>query len=297
MWSVSWADVNRYPPKEPPPPAWWSEDWCPTLSTTSLCRLSQQEGPRRGLSVHQVRWTLSRWGTIHQTKYYTFGHSDEVHYWAEHYLNVDDHIRILYICVYLTYVCKHVSIVQFIRTVTVHGPLHLCNSLHSANRKNSMALSKTRTSVIGWHISDWWKIKCYSIEKKYMLSALYMINYLPIIIYNIFTFPPFSYSWNDSSCPTWTHTWADSDGCNHWGVCGRDSLWCSGHTASGRNSDGSSQDSKERRTQKVRAYSFTALVCTVRHQYCYIAVEVHCCVVLLMIIVELLQQIAAGNIQ
>ena len=55
MWSVSWADVNRYPPKEPPPPVWWSEDWCPTQSTTSLCRPSQQEGPRRGLSVNHVR--------------------------------------------------------------------------------------------------------------------------------------------------------------------------------------------------------------------------------------------------
>ena len=67
---------------------------------------------------------------------------------------------------------------------------------------------------------------------------------------------PFSYSVQDTSCcPTWTHNRAVSDCSNHWGLCGRDSLWCSGHTASGGNSDGSSQDSKKRNRQRVRTHS------------------------------------------
>ena len=102
------------------------------------------------------------------------------------------------------------------------------------------------------------------------------------------TFPPFSYSSKEAICSTWAHTWAVSYCSNHWGLCGRDSLWCSDHTASGRNSDGSSQDSKERSTQKVRVYSVTTLVCTVRHQYCYNAVEVHCCIVSFVIIVGII---------
>ena len=78
------------------------------------------------------------------------------------------------------------------------------------------------------------------------------------------TSTPFSYS-SDTICPTRAYTWALSYCSNHWELCGRDSLWCSGHTASGRDSDGSNKIKQERKSQKVR----TLLSCTTYYTYAW----------------------------
>ena len=151
----------------------------------------------------------------------------------------------MYIRIYLTYVRTYANMSPMYNSPeqSTHMAHYTCvtHCRLQAGRTVWHCVKLRTSEIVHLWLAHFWLMQNKMLQdwKEMHAFCIYMTNYLPIIIYDIFTFPPFSYSWNDSSCPTRAHTWAVSYCNNHWCVCGRDSLWCSGHTASGRNSDGS----------------------------------------------------------